>query len=251
MNDLAAILLAAGKGTRINAEKTNKILIPLAGKPMISYSLDVIRKLKLKTILVVVGFKSREVKTALGNELIYVNQKRLMGTGHAVKVSLASLPNNIQDVIVFYADHSSFYSVTMLKHLIRKHNLSDSVITFLTVVKKNPSDYGRILRDKQGKVIGIREEKNASKKEKQIKEINSGTYCFKVNFLKKYLLKVRKDPVKQEYLLTDLVELAIADNLKVETMKVRDEVVSLGINTMEELRYAEKLMKRRLKKCKS
>jgi len=239
--------LAAGKGTRINAKKKNKVLLPIAGRPMLSYATELLRSLKIQPLIVVVGFKSRGIIDFLGPDFIFVKQGKLLGTGHAVKQSLPFVPADKKQVLVLYADHSAFYQPKMIKNLIRRHCRRQSVLTFITVDRLDPTGYGRILRNKQGKLIGIREEKNTTAKQKKIKEINAGTYCFDRIFLDQYIAKIKKNPVSKEYYLTDLVEIALADNLRAETYKIKDKRVSLGVNTRRELRIANRKMQQSLK----
>lgn len=243
---IAAIVLAAGRGTRLNSIGKNKVLLPLAGKPMIGYTMAVLQKLKINPILVVVGFRGDKVKAYLGGSYTYVHQGQLLGTGHAVKKALPHLPSEIRYVVVLYGDHSAFYRPEILENLIRRHHDTAADITLLTVTRQNPTGYGRIVRDGGGNVVGIREEKNASEDEKKITEINSGTYCFKTTFLKKFIPKIKKNPVAKEYYLTDLVELAIKYQCHLEAWKINDENVSVGVNTPSELEEADRLMQARI-----
>lgn len=247
MKKTAAIVLAAGRGSRIKSYLTNKVIFPLAGKPMILYCLEILKKIKVKPIIIVVGFRKKKVKNCLGRDYLFVNQGRLLGTGHAVKKALPALPAGVKDVLVIYGDHSFFYEQPLLIDLLKVHRAKKSALTFITVNKKNPTAYGRVLRNNQQQVIGIREEKDASAQEKKIREINTGTYCFSVSFLKKYLPKIKKNQLQGEYYLTDLVELAVAGSEIVSTLKVQDEAVAVGVNTKSELLYAEKLMQKRQK----
>lgn len=250
MKNIGAIVLAAGKGTRINAKLINKVLYPLAGKPMIGYAEDLLKGIDVSPIVVVVGFKKEKLMKYLdgGSGYIFVNQGRLLGTGDAVKKAIKALPNSAKDTLVLYGDHSAFYKPKMVKDFIKYHRKTKAVMSFLTVERKNPKGYGRIIRDMDGKVLGIREQKDANAQEKKIKEINTGAYCFKVNFLTKYLPKINKNPIKGEYYLTDLVALAINDKLTVEAVKINDELISLGINSLQELKEADRQMKKLLQK---
>ena len=252
MKEITAIILAAGKGTRIKADKTNKVLLPLAQKPMVVYIIDLLQSLQISPIIVVVGHQSHKVKSYFKNlqyRIKFVNQGRLLGTGHAVKKALPAIPTDKKLVLILHGDHSSFYKLWMIKQIIKKHLESKAALTFVTVDKQSTNELGRILRDEQGKVYAIKEFKNASEKERKIKEINVGTYCCSVDFLKKYLTKIKKDPLKQEYYLTDLVGLAFRNGEKVEAVKLVDESISFGVNTREELRIADQLMQQKLESC--
>lgn len=246
MENVATIILAAGKGTRIHANLRNKVLYPLAGKPMIGYTTDTLKATGIYPIVVVVGFKKNKVMEYLGNEFIFIDQGKLLGTGHAVKKAIKYLPAKTKHTLVLNADDSAFYTPQILRKMVKRHLNTLAEITFLTVEKKNPTGYGRIIRDKKGQVAGIQEEKNASVEEQKIKEINTGTYCFSLEFLKKHLTKIKKDAFKGEYYITDLVEIAVKGKLKVETVKI-DSQAFFGINTMEELKDADRRMRKKLK----
>ncbi len=246
MNSVAAIILAAGKGSRINAQNTNKVLLTLAGKPMIGYTVDILNKLNISTIIVVVGHQKQQVKKYLGNKVEYMTQKRQLGTGHAVMQAMKALPESCSEVIVLYGDHSSFYTPDMLKNIIRSHKQNKADMTFVTVRKKDPAGYGRILRDDKGNLLGIREHKNASPAERKIKEINAGAYCYSLPFLNTYLTEIKKDPIKGEYYLTDLLSIALLNNCRVNPYLINDELISVGVNTLQELALADTIMKKRL-----
>lgn len=244
----AAIVLAAGKGSRINAHNKNKVLYQLADKPMISYTVDLLFKADVSPIIVVVGFQKQKVMNYLGEKFVYIKQGKLLGTGHAVKRAMKAIPKKTKNILVLYGDHSTFYSTLMINKLINHHQQTNAAMTFISVKKNNPKGYGRILRDKSGNVLGIREQKDATEKEKKITEINSGTYCFKADFLNKYLSKIKKNPVKGEYYLTDLVEIGLKGRHDIQAIKEKDEKVSLGINTREELAEADRQMRKKLRK---
>lgn len=241
-NQIAAIILAAGKGVRMRAKRVNKVAMPLGGKPMICYATELCERAGIKKIIIVVGFAKNSIKKILGDKYTFAYQKFQLGTAHALSCGLKHLPQTVEDVLVFYADHCAFYRPKEITGLIRVHKEKKSFLTFITVKSNDPFGYGRILRDTGGKVLGIVEEKNASSREKEIREINPGTYCFKVNFLKKYLPRVRKNEVTGEYYLTDLVSLGISNGVKVETLRVANPKISLGVNTLGEREYAEKIM---------
>jgi len=246
-NTFAAIILAAGKGTRLNSNIKNKVLQPLAGRPMIDYTVDTLKKTGLKTLLFITGFKGDGVKQHLGDQYLYAQQSKRLGTGHAVKVALSALPYQTTDVIVLYGDHSAFYSSEMIQKLIHQHLQTNSQISLLTAIADGNTDYGRILRDKDQQIIGIREVKDASPQELKIREINPGCYCFSIDFLKKYLPRIKKNPLKGEYYLTDLIALAVENLIPIQTYKVPLEAIGIGVNTAEQLASANELMSQKLK----
>lgn len=241
MNHISAIILAAGKGKRMNSKNFNKVSLPLKNKPMILYAIDLLSRLKINPVVVVVGFAKRSVIELLENrEIIFAEQKKRLGTAHAVTCGLRKIPGNVSDVLVFNGDDSAFYSEEVVNKLISHHISSNSSLTFLTVDVENPTGLGRVVRDEEGKVVKIVEEKDANENEKNIREINPACYFFKLSFLKKYLKKVPKSNVTGEYYLTHLIDIAIENKQKIDA--VRGGLIPWrGVNTKEELAEAEKM----------
>ena len=237
---LGAIILAAGKGKRMNSKNINKVVLSLAKKPMIVHTISLLEKVSIKEIVIVVGFAKESVMSLLGSEVIFAEQKKRLGTAHAVLCGLKKMPEDIDDVLVVNGDDSAFYSKDLINDLINTHFSSNASLTFLTIDKKNPSGLGRVVRDGKGKVIAIVEEKDATQSERQIKEINPGCYIFKVHFLKKYLKTVKKSEVTGEYYLTDLIDIGIRNNEKIEAFR-GGSLPWRGVNTKKELLEAEKL----------
>lgn len=243
MKNIVAIVLAAGKGIRFNAKKINKVMYPLAGKPMIGYTADLLRKVGFEKIIIVVGFAKESIINFLGKKFIYAEQKKRLGTAHALRCALPKIPSDTKNIFACYSDDTAFYPPSVLKRLVKLHLKNKLDLTLLTVIKKNPFGLGRIIRDKKGRMIGIVEEKNATGSQKKIKEINTGCYCFKLKFLKKYLPLIKKDPIKQEYYLTDIVGLAIAAEKKVKALRVSRGDYFQGINTKKQLEAADLKMR--------
>jgi len=245
IKNMYAIVLAAGKGTRINAKKINKVMYPLAGKPMIGYTTEILKKAGLKKIIIVVGVFKESIINYLGKSFIYAEQKKCLGTADAVKTALPFVPQGIKSVFVCYSDDTAFYPPKIIKKFINDHLKGERDLSLLTVVKQNPT-LGRIIR-KKGKIISIVEHKNATSAQRKIKEINTGVYCFNLQFLKQYLPMIKKNPLKKEYYLPDIVALGIRDKKKVKAVKVDSGYCFQGINTKEELIKANKKMKEKLK----
>lgn len=242
MNDkLGAIILAAGKGTRMKSKAVNKVAMQLADKPMILHTVELLEKLDIKSIVVVVGFAKESVTRVLGGRTEFIEQKKRLGTAHAVKIALEKISNEINDVLVLNGDDSAFYTQEIINKLITKHFDDNSAFTFLTIEKDNPHGLGRVVRGKGGKVIAVVEEKDASNKQRLIKEINPACYIFKVNFLKKYLPYVKKSLVTNEYYLTSLIGIGIENNEKIETLN-GGKLTWRGVNTKDELNEAQKLI---------
>jgi bifunctional UDP-N-acetylglucosamine pyrophosphorylase/glucosamine-1-phosphate N-acetyltransferase len=245
MKDLRTIILAAGKGTRMKSA-TPKVLHKVCGKPIIQYVLDVANAVGSQKIFTVVGHKSDKLESFLG-DVVTVEQKKLLGTADAVKSAQNHFRSFNGSVLVMCGDTPLLKKET-IRTLIRKHKKSKSVCTFLTTVVHNPEGYGRIIRDEVGKVVAIREDKDASGFELNIAEINVGVYCFNSKELFSGLKEIDLNPKKKEYYLTDLIELFKDKGLSVETVETEDCSEGLGVNTREDLAAAsEKLRFRVLK----
>jgi UDP-N-acetylglucosamine diphosphorylase/glucosamine-1-phosphate N-acetyltransferase len=247
MKNFTAVVLAAGKGTRFNATTINKVMHPLCGKPMLWYTLNLLKKVGFNKIIIVVGFAKESIITYFGPKYIYVEQAKRLGTAHALKCALPKISQEINDVFVCYSDDTAFYTPEIIKKLIKQHEQDSASITILTVDKRDPAGLGRVIRNREGEIMGIVEEKNTTLQEKKIKEINTGCYCFKVDFLKKYLPQVKMNPVTHEFYLPDLVALAIEFKEKLTALKMSKEEYFEGVNTKEQLVKANCKMQEKFK----
>lgn len=239
--NLGAIILAAGKGTRMKSKNVNKVALHLADKPMILHSVDLLEKLNVSSIVVVVGFAKQSVIDLLDGKVLYAEQKKRLGTAHAVQTAMPKFPGNIKDILVLNGDDSAFYSKDLISKLIEKHFADNSSFTFLTIEKENPFGLGRVVRDKSGNVKAVVEEKDATESQRKINEVNPACYLFKVSFLKKHLPQVKKSPVTGEYYLTSLIDVGIKHDENIETLK-GGKLIWRGVNTQDELLEAEKLI---------
>jgi len=242
MGKQAAIVLAAGEGKRISAKNFNKVVLTLGNKPMISHTIDLLEALMIRPIIVVVGFAKKSVMDVLKDRVIFVEQKKRLGTAHAVRIALKNFPKEARDVLILHGDDSSFYKKETIKSLIERHKEKDSSFTFLTIELNNPTGLGRVIRNDMGKVTAIVEEKDATLEQKGIKEVNPACYVFRVEFLRKFLTKIKKSKITGEYYLTSLIDIAIKNNEKIETVKA-GKLSWRGINTVRELKEAERMFK--------
>lgn len=251
MNNIACILLAAGKGTRLNNGSPSpkpKVLFRICDKPIISYSISTLKKIKLKDIVIVIGYLGDDVKKELGEDYEYVNQNEQLGTGHAVKMGLEKIQDHIDTVLVLNGDDSAFYHSATIKNLIKMQTKNGAKISLLTLRMRNPKEYGRIKRDEDGDVVGIVEARDASPEELKIKEINTGTYCFDANWLRENITKLKLHEDKNEYYITDLVKMAEDQGEKITSYRLKSRNEWVGINDTEQLEYANKAMAERLLK---
>lgn len=244
-HSLGAIILAAGKGKRMQSQTTNKVASLLHNKPMIRHIVEFMERLGVGQTVVVVGFAKESVMDALdGMKITYAEQTDQLGTGHAVEVALKELNPDITDVIVVYGDDAVLYNKNnahIISDLIASHQANHNSLTFLTIEQDNPYALGRIVRDEQDNVIGIVEEKNATEEQKKIIEINPGCFVFNVRFLREYIKHIQKNDVSGEYYLTDLVEIARVNSQKMNAVR-GGKLLWRGVNTPEELAAAEEMM---------
>jgi len=240
--DLAVIILAAGKSTRMKSE-VPKVLHKLCGRPMLGYVLDLVTALKPAQVVAVLGYKQELVREFIPRGIKIAIQKKLIGTADAVKTGLAALKGFKGTVLVLYGDNP-LLKKDSLKKLLDYHLGNNCDATLLTATLKKPFGYGRIMRDKYSSICGIVEEKDADEVQKDIKEINTGIMAFKKEKLLAYLGSVRPNNRKKEYYLTDLIEILAKKNFLVDGVKVDDAAEGLGINTCAELAKANCLMQK-------
>lgn len=240
-DNLTVIILAGGKGKRMNAKVRNKVTYEVAGKPIITRILEKLNAANLKDIIVVVGHAKNSVTSLLPQTVKIATQTRRLGTGHATKSAINKIPANAQNVLVLYGDDAFWYNPQNFEDLVNLHTTSNADVTFCTTNVENPTGLGRILRDTKAQVIGIVEEKNATEKQRQIKEINLGGFMFKKDFLTKNIGKLPKNELTGEYYLTDMIDAAVKQNRKIETLNLKN-FTWRGINTPDELKAAEQLL---------
>ena len=174
-----------------------------------------------------------------------VFQERALGTANAAECAIPKLRRNVRDLLVLNGDDSAFYTSQTLKAVIARHQKEKNVLTFVTLVKKDPFGLGRIIRSKEGKLLRIVEEKIATEREKKNREVNIGCYLFNKNWFAKNVSLVWLSKVG-EYYLTDMVEIALKKKQKVATFKLKNETEWVGINNSQELEIADRLMRKKI-----
>lgn len=239
---MRTIILAAGKGKRMRSA-TPKVLHEVCNRPLIDYVLDVSRKAGSLRTCVVLGHGIEKVRARLPRDILAVEQKKLLGTGDAVKAVAKYFRNFSGDVLVLCGDTPLLKAET-IRSLIRRHRATKAACTILTAIVENSRSYGRMIRDNTGAVAAIREEMDADEFEKQIKEINVGVYCFKSKPLFENLRKIKVNSRKGEYYLTDLIKLFSENGLKVETSATSDAAEGWGVNTREDLAACAAVMRK-------
>lgn len=235
------VILAAGEGTRMKSD-LSKVLHQVCGRSMISYVFKTARKLKPSRLVVVVGHKAEEVSSVVGDKAAFVVQDKQLGTAHAVQIVYSALKDFKGKVLVLYGD-SIFITTRTLRRLIKSE---PSAAVVLTARLENPTGYGRIIRHSSGALKAIVEEKDATPRQRQIKEVNTGTYCFDAAKLFPALKEVRADNKQKELYLTDVVGILTGKGEKVLTRRASDWTEALGVNSRQELAVAEGLMKAKI-----
>lgn len=241
-----AIVLAAGKGTRMQSELP-KVLCPVLGRPMIHFVLDALKQAGVDRALVVVGYRADAVRQALADrkdvELQFVEQTEQLGTGHAVMVCRQQLGVHTGPVIIVTGD-SPLIQPASLVDLFAHFRDSRPACLLGTLKKEQPFGLGRIVRDDAGQFVGIVEEKDATDEQRSITEVNMSTYLFQGPDLTRSLDQLTNDNRQQEYYITDCPGILKAEGRPVEALAVLRPCEALSINTLEDLALVEAEMEK-------
>jgi bifunctional UDP-N-acetylglucosamine pyrophosphorylase / glucosamine-1-phosphate N-acetyltransferase len=249
VNDVTAIILAAGKGTRMRSDLP-KVLHEVDGVPMIVHSVRRAKAAGIDDITVVVGYRGDLIRAALAGEGVsFVTQTAQLGTGHAVMQARDAISAANGPVVVLYGD-MPLLSPKTISRLVRTQTETSAAAVLLTVVLDAPPDFGRIIRDADGRVLRVVEVKDATAEELDVREVNVGAYCFTSGQLLDSLDHLRADNKQAEYYLTDVVEIMSGGDLQVDTVVTDALEETLGVNdplhlafagTLGDIQYAESL----------
>jgi bifunctional UDP-N-acetylglucosamine pyrophosphorylase/glucosamine-1-phosphate N-acetyltransferase len=230
-----AIILAAGQGTRMNSQ-TAKVLHKVGNKSLLQHVIDASRPL-VNSINVIIGHHSESVKKTTSNDDInWVNQKEQLGTGHAVQQAIPHINDN-SICLILYGDVPLIKTETLQ---ILTDKAESSGFSLLSVMMENPFGYGRIIRDSNNSILSIVEQKDASKDELQVREINTGIMAIRGSILKKYLKELEPNNSQGELYLTDIVEKAVKDNVNIASFICESVAEVMGINDKNQLSQAER-----------
>ena len=238
----AAIILAAGQGTRMRS-RLPKVLHPLAGRPILGHVLDAVGRAGIEHRVVVVGHGAEEIEAFLAGAPS-VRQDPQLGTADAVRVGLDRVPTSVRQILVTVGD-APLIPAELLEALVQEQAAGEAAIALLSAHVADPSGYGRIVRDESGDSRAIVEEADADPETRAIDEINVGTYCFDATWLRANVGDVPASP-KGEFYLTDLVALAIGAGRRVRVVSAPDPDLTMGINDRVQLATAERLMRRQI-----
>lgn len=239
---LGVVVLAAGKGTRMNSDLP-KVLHRIHAKPMIEYVAETAVSLAGEFVYIVVGHQADRVREEVSRRfhVRYVFQKELLGTGDAVKEALPVLDHRIEYVLVMCGDVPLIRKRTLLD-LVDAHRENRNSLTVLSAEVEDPQGYGRIILDRSGRIVCIREQADANEEEKKIRVVNSGIFCFDKRFLEDSIPMITSENRQKEYYLTDLIEIAAGTGKKSGVVQMEDAREMMGVNTCEQLARMEKLL---------
>lgn len=228
-----AVVLAAGKGTRMQSELP-KVMHTILSETMVEHVLTNLNTIKVDQTVVVVGHGAELVQACLKDSVSYAVQSEQLGTGHAVMQSLPLLPIE-GDSLILYGDTPCIQAETMANLYEVNKNVE---LTVLTAILEDPARYGRIVRNKKGQIEKIVEYKDCTDDQKLIKEINTGIYCVKNKVLHEYLAMISNDNAAKEYYLTDLIEIGLKHGLNMQAIPVNDVNEVMGVNDRVDLAKA-------------
>ncbi|EMF0258289.1 bifunctional UDP-N-acetylglucosamine diphosphorylase/glucosamine-1-phosphate N-acetyltransferase GlmU [Enterococcus hirae] len=241
-----AIILAAGKGTRMKS-KLYKVLHPVSGQPMVEHIINRVSETNPDQIITIVGHGAEQVKAQLGERSEYALQAEQLGTGHAVLQAASFLQGKKGTTLVISGD-TPLLTTETLNNLFEYHQGKNASATILTAQAEDPTGYGRIIRDHIGIVEKIVEQKDTTPEEALVQEINTGTYCFDNQALFEALNKVGTDNAQGEYYLTDIIEILKDAGKTVAAYQTEDFDESMGVNDRIALAKANELMRQRINK---
>ncbi|MGG2094248.1 bifunctional UDP-N-acetylglucosamine diphosphorylase/glucosamine-1-phosphate N-acetyltransferase GlmU [Bacillus sp. S13(2024)] len=244
MSKRFAVILAAGKGTRMKSS-LYKVLHPVCGKPMVQHVVDQVSQLEVQKLVTVVGHGAEKVQDQLGSASEFALQTEQLGTAHAVMQAADALGNEEGTTLVICGDTPLITAETM-GALLKQHEEAGAMATVLTACIEEPTGYGRIVRNENGHVEKIVEHKDANEVERAIKEINTGTYCFDNKALFASLSKVSNENVQGEYYLPDVIEILKNEGHIVSAYQTEHFDETLGVNDRVALSQAEDIMKKRI-----
>ncbi|MFH1692567.1 MAG: NTP transferase domain-containing protein [Candidatus Omnitrophota bacterium] len=245
MKNLCVVILAAGEGKRMKSALP-KVLHEVYGKAMLSRVIDAARGIKgVKKIITVVGRHKADIRAVVDKDVTLVQQHQPLGTADAVKAAQRAIPAHVGDVIVLYGD-TPLITTDTIKALYACHAQEDAACTVLTTSLANPTGYGRIVRGQGGDFIGIVEDKDADFAQKNIKEINTGMYCFKRQDLLDGLKCIKPSDKSGEFYLTDVFSYFFSKGKRIVAFGVQESSEVLGVNSKYELLEAQRLFRRRI-----
>jgi UDP-N-acetylglucosamine diphosphorylase/glucosamine-1-phosphate N-acetyltransferase len=234
---LSAIILAAGKGTRMQSDQA-KVLHLLCGKPLLAYSLKLAEAIHSEKIVVIVGHQAEIVRRTFPlPEFTFVDQRPQLGTGHAVLQARDQFSDYTGMILILCGDVPCLKAATV-EALIERHCSQRAAVTVMTTMLNDPGSYGRVITSQDGDVLRIVEARDATDQEKKVREINTGIYCADSRFLFEAVAQIKNDNSQKEYYLTDIIEIARKAGRRICSFIAVDPFEVMGVNTLEDLEKA-------------
>lgn len=242
LDNTGVVILAAGRGSRLGCTDIPKVMLELAEKPVIGYTIETLEAMGFtpEQIVVVVGFKRDVVMDYFGDRVTYAIQHEQHGTAHAAFTGIEKLSNNIEDVLVLGGDDSAFYTAPSLQSFIDEHIANDVVLSLLTAEVTNPKGLGRVVRHENGDIEVI-EKEYVTPEQKEIKEISTGTFCFDKQWFEDIFPRMPQLRKLGEYGLPTALAMARDEKKPHQVVQLDDSKEWFGINTPEQLEEAQKI----------
>lgn len=241
LSNLGAVVLAAGKGTRLGCTDLPKMMLPIAGKPMLAYTIETLERLGMprERLVVVVGFCKKKITEFFGNRVSYAHQDEQLGTAHAAFVGMQALPASVTHALVLGGDDGMFYREETLRQFVEGHLMSGTVLSLLTAHMEHPIGFGRIIRHQDGKVEII-EKEYLTEQQRQILEVSTGTFCFNRAWFE--AIYPTMPPLRKlgEFGLPTALAVARESGNPYRVVPLHDSREWFGVNTPEELQQAER-----------
>ena len=244
MQEVIAIVMAAGKGTRMKSKKS-KLVHKIYGKEIIRRAVENVKKAGIEDVITVVGYQREQIEEVLGDSVKYAIQEEQLGTGHAVMQATKLLEGKKGKVLILNGDHPIMRPET-LKKLVEESNRKGESATILTMVHDQMIPYGKIIHDESGRIKEIVEHKDCNSEQLQIREVNLGMYCFDIQDLLQALKELKNDNAQNEYYLTDVIKIMYDKGLKTGSIVVSDNAEVLGVNDRMDLQILTKALQLRI-----
>lgn len=243
MKDIIALILAAGKGTRMKSSMP-KVLHKVGGVPMVEQVLRAVKAAGTQRQVVVVGFGGEAVQEYLGDRAETVVQEQQLGTGHAV-MQAEPLLSGLSGTLLVMCGDTPLVTEDTFRSLLAHHEATQAAATVLTAVMPDPTGYGRVIRNEKGQVVKIVEQKDGSPEELAVREVNAGIYCFDMELLWQMLHNVTNNNAQGEYYLTDIIGMLVDAGKVVSAFAAPDYKETLGVNSRLQMAEAEQVLRRR------
>lgn len=244
MQEIVAIVMAAGKGTRMKSKKS-KLVHKIYGKEIIRRAVENAKRAGIEEVITVVGYQKEQIQEVLGDSVKYAIQDEQLGTGHAVMKAAKLLEGKKGKVLILNGDHPIMRPET-LRNLVEESNKRGESATILTMVHDQMIPYGKIIHDSNGMIKEIVEHKDCNEEQIQIKEVNLGMYCFDIQDLLEALKNLKNDNAQKEYYLTDVIKIMYDKGLKTGSIVVSDNAEVLGVNDRMDLQILTKALQLRI-----